>query len=119
MGDQGHKNRVLLELGKQPDIVAWNAPVGTFYTREGYPVKVGIKGQADILGFILWRGLPIAFAVEAKFQSGRLSPEQKTWRDALLARGGLYAVARDPSTIVSELRAELAKRVQIFLETNG
>ena len=45
---------------------------------EGRHVKAGITGQCDLYG-VVRGGLHVE--VETKAISGRLSPEQKTWRD--------------------------------------
>ena len=45
-------------------------------------VIAGIKGQCDLWG-VVWGGLHLE--VELKSQNGRLTPEQRTWRDWCLA----------------------------------
>ena len=83
------KNRILMRLSEQGAMV-WNNPTGVFYTRTGQPIKVGVPGAADIIGLTA-RGQ--ALAVEVKTGTGRLSPEQKKWRDVFCAHGGLHIEA--------------------------
>ena len=84
------KNLILMELSKHGAMV-WNNPTGVFYTRTGQPVKVGTPGAADIIG-VTANGQ--ALAVEVKTGTGRLSPDQKKWRDIFCAHGGLHIEAR-------------------------
>lgn len=85
------KNRILMRLSEQGAMV-WNNPTGVFYARTGQPIKVGVPGAADIIG-VTARGQ--ALAVEVKTGTGRLSPEQKKWRDAFCAHGGLHIEAHN------------------------
>ena len=84
------KNLILIKLS-QLGAMVWNNPTGVFYTRTGQPVKVGTPGAADIIG-VTARGQ--ALAVEVKTGTGRLSPEQKKWRDVFCAHGGIHIEAR-------------------------
>jgi hypothetical protein len=96
-----------------------NAPTGIFLTAAGSKIKVGLPGQADILGFILWRGLPISFACECKDGTGRLSPVQIQWRDAWIRRGGLYILCRDPARAVPDLLDQLDKKINSTFFQDG
>lgn len=84
------KNLILVRLSEM-GAMAWNNPTGVFFTKSGSPIKVGIPGAADIVGETS-KGR--ALAVEVKTGSGKLSDEQKKWRDAFASRGGLYIEAR-------------------------
>ena len=115
-----HRDRCLLALGGQPDIMAWNAPTGTFRAPSGAVVKIGVRGQADILGEItvtLW-GVPLgfAFACEAKFGTGRLDDDQRAWRDNWIRRGNLYVLGRDPAQVVEQLRAQAREKIRLLQE---
>jgi len=114
-----HRDRCLLALGGQADIVSWNWPTGRFLALSGATVTVGQKGQADIGGFIVMGGLPLAFACECKHNGGRLDAVQKMWRDAWLMRGGIYILGRDPAMVVSDLRNAAVDKFQTFDLTGG
>jgi hypothetical protein len=112
-----HKKRVWKALGHQPDIVCFNSPSGLFMAPSGALVRVNKKGFGDLTGFILWRGLPISFACECKWGTGSLDADQRQWRDAWIRRGGLYFVCRDHEKAVSQLLAELDKKItQTFFQ---
>lgn len=91
-----------------------------YATLLGRPVKIGVPGMPDIMG--IWqrnvtvaftvnaggfnpvhRQVPVTygrgFAIETKTDAGRLRPDQEQWRDAWVARGGIYIVARGPEDV--------------------
>jgi hypothetical protein len=86
------KNSILLALGEQGDVLAWNAPCGVFRSFDDPQriVRVGPPGRADILGVCNGR----AIAIEVKTATGRLRPDQERWRDAFTQRGGVWVLAR-------------------------
>lgn len=94
----------LLELN---GVFCWrtnNAPSPV--TRGGQVVafrKVGMKGVADILGVLPGGRL---IAVECKYGSGRLSPEQKLFRDRVTKQGGLFVEARSVADVAEALGGE-------------
>ena len=90
---------VLLALSKlRPlGVFAWRNPTGGFLTPRGTRIKVGTKGQPDILGVVAGK----AFAVEAKTGRGRLSIAQKIWRDVYEHCGGRFVIARSIEDAVS------------------
>lgn len=100
------KERTLLAIGARDDLLVWNAPAGLFRTLRGNGVvRVGLTGQADVMG--VWRhplhGIGQTVAFEMKTGAGRLSPEQRLWRDQFEARGGLYVPVRNPQDAVNAL----------------
>lgn len=94
-----HKERVLAAIGFRKGVMIWNAPSGTFRAPSGALVKVGMLGQADLLGIVEREPWPVPFAVECKAGSGRLSKEQRVWRDNWVRRGGVYLEAREPEGV--------------------
>jgi hypothetical protein len=63
------------------DIIAWRNSTGTACYGSGARnrwVRYGLPGSGDILG-VLPGGRFLS--VEAKSEAGRLSPEQKVWKD--------------------------------------
>lgn len=68
----------------------WRQNVGAALDRTGRKITFGQPGQADIMGIVRGRYV----AIETKSESGRLSPEQRDWRDKVVAAEGIYIVAR-------------------------
>lgn len=96
------KNAILLALGDREDVLAWNAPVGTFraFDDPSRVVRVGPAGRADIIGVVAGRAL----AIEVKTPTGRLRPDQERWRDEFEKVGGLWVLARSPEEALDALR---------------
>jgi hypothetical protein len=88
---------------------------GTLRDQHGRPVSFGLcKGSADLIG---WRTVTISpemvgqqvavfTSIEVKAASGRLSPEQRQWLDAVQAAGGIGGVARSVADAVAILAAD-------------
>jgi hypothetical protein len=109
-----HKKRILFALGSHPQILAYNAVSGVFFTLSGERVKVGQSGMADIMGSVCVHGLCLTFACEAKSGSGKLSQTQIRWKKNWEARGNIYLVAKDgdETTIANKLLSIAKHRVQ-------
>jgi len=95
---------IRLALGQHPGIRAFRQNVGAYKDpRSGRLVRYGLAtGSADLIG---WQTLTITpdmvgqrfarfLSIEVKTPTGRLSPEQETWRAAVLKAGGIAVVAR-------------------------
>jgi hypothetical protein len=67
-------------------------------------VTAGPKGSPDIRCTVAGRAL----AIEVKTDTGRLSPEQRRWRDAHEAAWGLYVVARSAAEALEAVRAAMS-----------
>ena len=76
---------------------------GTLRDQHGRPVSFGLaKGSADLIGWTMRTvtqemvGTQVAVftSIEVKTASGRLTPEQQQWLDAVQAAGGIAGVAR-------------------------
>ena len=76
--------------------------VGTLYTHDGRPVRVGVPGESDLQG---WRTITIGpehvgqriaqfVAVEVKTERGTLTQEQRDYLRTVEAAGGVAVVAR-------------------------
>ncbi len=59
------------------------------------------KGISDLVGS--WRGQ--LFCIEIKTPEGRMSPEQKMFREDVIKAGGLHAVVRSVEEIVDFVRS--------------
>ena len=71
---------------------------------RGYRANRGVgrrKGIADLIG--AWSGQ--LFCVEVKTSVGRLSPEQKAFRDDVVRAGGLYVMVRSVEEVVDWVRS--------------
>lgn len=66
-------------------------PVGLFTDLHGNMRRIGVIGEADVQG-ILQTGR--AVGVEVKTGRGVENKDQIRWRDAFIANGGLYILAR-------------------------
>ena len=95
---------IRLALGQSPSIKMFRQNVGAYKDpRSGRVIRYGLAtGSADLIG---WQTVTITpdmvgqrfarfVSVEVKAPKGRLSPEQETWRAAVLKAGGIAVVAR-------------------------
>jgi hypothetical protein len=100
---------IRLALGQSPGIKMFRQNVGAYKDpRSGRVIRYGLAtGSADLIG---WQTVTITEAmvgqrfarflsVEVKTPTGRLSPEQETWRAAVLKAGGIAIVARSVDDI--------------------
>ncbi len=80
------------------------------------PIDWGIKGEADIQGWIapFGRGL----AVECKTGSGELEEDQEKWRTMFVKVGGLHIVARSVDDALDAVRAEIERQQRLQLILN-
>lgn len=67
---------------------------------KGRPVKVGVPGVSDLVG---WTRTGQFLAVEVKSLTGRATPEQLNFLDAVRLSGGIATIARS----TQDLRAVL------------
>jgi hypothetical protein len=76
---------------------------GTLRDQHGRPVTFGLaKGSADLIGWttrtitpdMVGQRIAVFTSSEVKTPTGRVSPEQRQWLDAVQAAGGIAGVAR-------------------------
>lgn len=92
---------IMLALSEDGHFVA-RANVGLFYTRDGRPVHAGLPvGFSDLFGHR--KGDARAFYLEVKTPTGRATPQQLAFIQAMDRRGAIAAVVRS----VDEARAAL------------
>lgn len=71
--------------------VVWRNNVGVLRDHQGRPVRYGLcVGSSDIIG--IYRGRFVA--IEVKTDSGRLSPDQEKFLQAVSENGGIAGIAR-------------------------
>lgn len=112
MKETNVQNLSLIEASKDKDCMIWRNQCGLFYTRDGRPVNIGIKGTPDSLAVVQMEitpdmvGKKIGVAVGIEFKTLKKGSKQRTdqelWQANFERRSGVYAIVRDPSE-VSEL----------------
>jgi hypothetical protein len=98
------QQRIRLALGTHPELRIFRNQVGSLPDpRTGRLVQFGLaRGSADLIG---WRTLVITpemvgqriavfTSLEIKTPTGRLTPAQRHWQQAVLQAGGIAGVAR-------------------------
>ena len=87
---------------------------GTLRDANGRPVQFGLaKGSADLIGWttrtitadMVGQRVAVFTSIEVKTPTGRVSPEQRQWLEAVQTAGGIAGVARsveDALRIVTE-----------------
>jgi hypothetical protein len=92
---------IMLALSEDGHMV-FRGNVGLFYTRDGRPVKSGLPvGFSDLFGFTS-DGRP--FFLEVKTATGRISPAQLSFLNAMRVRGALADVVRSVESALWVLR---------------
>lgn len=108
------QQHIRLALGTRPDLRLFRNNTGTLPDpRTGRPVQFGLaRGSADLIG---WRtvtvtpemvGTRIAVftSLEVKTLRGRLTPQQRSWMDAVRAAGGIAGVVRSVADAIGLLK---------------
>jgi hypothetical protein len=95
-------HEILVAISALPGALFWRQQSGVFQTLTRRElVRSGIPGMADIGG--IYRGHSVQ--VEVKTPLGRLSKEQKRWKNAVERAGGIFVCARNPADALSVLAA--------------
>lgn len=99
------QREILLVYGSRPGLRLWRANAGRALvpTANGglRPIQVNLPGCPDLIGFLAPSGRFVG--IEVKAPAGRLRPAQGAFRDALVAAGGVYIVARSLSDVAAVL----------------
>lgn len=90
------QNDIRVELSKVGIVVRNN--VGRFYTSSGFPIAVGVPGMADLT--LLAQGGKTIF-IEVKTPTGKLSEQQKRFKEAVERLGFEYIVMRSKEEAVN------------------
>jgi VRR-NUC domain len=69
--------------------------VGAFQDKTGRWVRFGLGGGggSDLIGWTIWRGMPVFTAVEVKRKPKKPTPEQAAFLNAVRESGGIAVVA--------------------------
>ena len=103
--------RVILEYLAYKKVWSYRCNTGGLRDSTGRLVRFGVPGHPDIVA----RLRPIGYTgfsgrviwIEAKSESGRLTPAQEAWRELAAVHGDIYIVARrleDVSEVLSGLQ---------------
>ena len=104
MSEAAIMQSIRLALGQSPGVKMFRQNVGAYKDpHSGRVIRYGLTtGSADLIG---WQTVTITpemvgqrfarfLSIEVKAPKGRLTPEQETWRAAVLKAGGIAVVAR-------------------------
>jgi len=84
--------------------LAWRNNVGVLPDANGRPIRYGLgTGSSDIIGICPDGAF---LACEVKTKTGRVSPAQEAFIEAVRRRGGRAGVARSPEEAVRIARPE-------------
>lgn len=98
------QQRIRLALGTLPEVRAFRNQVGSLPDpHTGRLVTFGLaRGSADLIGWrtvtvtpdMVGRRLAVFTSIEVKTPTGRLTPQQRHWLEAVHRAGGVAGVAR-------------------------
>jgi hypothetical protein len=100
--EQQIQQQIRLALSRGPVRLHRNN-TGTLRDQHGRPVTFGLaKGSADLIGWttrtitpdMVGQRIAVFTSIEVKTHTGRVSPEQRQWLEAVQAAGGIAGVAR-------------------------
>lgn len=100
--EQSIQQRIRLACSAGP-VRLFRNNTGTLYDRQGRPVTFGLaKGSADLIGWttrtitadMVGQTVAVFASLEVKTPTGRVSPEQRQWLEAVQAAGGIAGVVR-------------------------
>lgn len=96
-------NRIMLALGRRPDVRVFRNNCGVAVFPDGSRVAYGLApGSSDIIGWkrtritpeMVGKDVAVFIAIEVKTGTGRPSKEQVNFIEAVKAYGGVAGVAR-------------------------
>ncbi len=93
---------ILQYLNMIPNVVCWRCNNGAVKIGERF-LRFSPNGIPDILGFVSGGRF---LAIEVKSKSGKLSKEQKEWRDRMESYGCIYILARSIEDVINVLQSE-------------
>lgn len=97
MNETAIMHRIMLALSEAGH-TCFRANVGTFFTKDGRPVRTGLpNGFSDLFGMT---ATGRTFFLEIKTPTGRLRTEQFKFLEAMRQRGAIAEVVRSPEEAV-------------------
>jgi hypothetical protein len=103
--EKGLMFRIRAELSTIPGVAVWRNNCGVD-TSSGVRYGIGV-GSADLVGFVVVRGVPVFAAWEVKTSTGRVRPEQAKWLAYCRRHGCIAGIVRSPEearALVEEAR---------------
>ena len=100
--EQSIQQHIRLRCSRGP-VRLYRNNTGTLYDRQGRPVTFGLaRGSADLIGWttrtitpdMVGQQVAVFTSLEVKTPTGRVSPEQRQWMQAVQAAGGIAGVVR-------------------------
>ena len=98
------QQRIRLALGTLAELRIFRNQVGSLPDpKTGRPVQFGLaRGSADLIGWrtvtitpdMVGTQLAVFTSIEVKTPTGRLTPQQRSWLEAVDRAGGIAGVAR-------------------------
>ena len=98
------QQRIRLALGTLSNLRIFRNNTGSLPDpRTGRPIQFGLtRGSADLIGWrtititpeMVGQQLAVFTSLEVKTPTGRLTPEQRNWLEAVQRAGGIAAVVR-------------------------
>lgn len=93
--------RLIMLALSEAGCVIWRNNVGVLKNSAGIPIKFGLcVGSSDLVGIAPGGQF---LAVEIKTPTGRATPEQLRFIDAVRKRGGIAGIARSPGEALALL----------------
>jgi len=103
---------VLYAVGRLPDVRVWKRNVGLATpVHSSHPIYFGVEGESDLDGIIFPLGRRLA--IEIKTGAGKLTGDQKKWRDMIIKFGGVFIEARSVEQCLKELEIHREARTDI------
>ena len=100
MREQDIQRLIMLALSEAGCLI-WRNNVGTLKNAAGIPIKFGLcVGSSDLIGIAPGGRF---LAVEIKTPTGKPTPEQTRFIEAVRARGGIAGIARSPAEALALL----------------
>lgn len=93
--------RLIMLALSEAGCLIWRNNVGTLKNAAGIPIKFGLcVGSSDLIGITPGGKF---LAVEIKTPTGKPTPEQTRFIEAVRARGGIAGIARSPAEALALL----------------
>ena len=101
MKEQDIQRLIMLALSEAGCLI-WRNNTGVLKNAAGIPIKFGLcVGSSDLIGIAPGGRF---LAVEIKTPTGKATPEQMRFIEAVRARGGIAGIARSPEEALDLLR---------------